>query len=193
MKKHLLPAVAGLVTVLVLSLLLGFFGASGWGISASCTGVGILVYTALQNKAANRSLTPADQRATAAVLASPVPPGMARLIVYRSNTFMKEGFMGRTLGIDLTLDGTSLTQLTNPRFTLIDIAPGAHTLGAGPGPKRSEQTITAAVGETLIFQLTLPKGSMGGVFGLLREPDNAQAMGKLAAIPMIMPDAASRV
>lgn len=182
-----LPAIAGLATVLFISMLFGFFGEHGWGITAASTGAGILVYTALKNKASSRQIPIADERLRNSLLTEPTS-GTARILVYRASGFLKEGFMGTTLGIDITLDGTALTQLTNPRLTVVDVAPGEHRLGAGSGAKRNDISINLAAGELAIYQVTLPKGSMGEVFGLIREADNAVALKKLDAVPMVTPD-----
>lgn len=185
--RRFLPVIAGILTVLFLSMFFGFFGETGWGITAASTGAGILVYTALKNKGSSRSIPIADERLRDSLLAVPAA-GVARIIVYRAAAFLKEGFMGATLGIDLTLDGAPLTQLTNPRMTAIDVTPGEHLLGAGTGTKQNVLPISVAAGELAIFQVTLPKGSMGDTFGLIRETDNAAAVTKLAAVPMVAPD-----
>lgn len=144
----------------------------------SLAAVGGAIWLGLRN---NRKVATASDGEKQAILSTPPAPGMARLIVYR------DGFVGKMAGVDILLGDAVVAQLKAPRFTALDLPPGAHILGAmvqnkthGPLP------VALAPGEVAIVHIVM---SIGGLT-LTQEHDLAAARAKLAGMPMVRPDGA---
>ena len=79
------------------------------------------------NLAGNRKVPTADAAQKEAALALKPPPGKALLVVYR------EGFVAKLAGLNIAVDGQEFAQLTAPKFTVLTLPAGAHTLTCGFG------------------------------------------------------------
>lgn len=67
----------------------------------------------------NRKVIVATRNVRQAALDAPPPTdGTARLIVVRQSP------MGMLVGVDVAVDGVTVTQLKSPRFAILSIAPG---------------------------------------------------------------------
>jgi len=124
----------------------------------------------------NRSVPLADDAARTAALAGPADPAGAQLLV------MRQGFVGKLAGVDVSVDGRVATQLKSPRFAALAVTPGRHELVAAVQNRRSEPlAVEVAAGETAVVRLTVGLGKLE----LVREPDLATARRALATVPMV--------
>ena len=146
------------------------------------------VWFALEIQANNRQVKTASDQERTTALASPPPEGMALLYVYR------EGFMGKQLGFDVLVDGQPVAQLKSPRFVRLILVPGEHSLTVGTTGfaasqnKTASTSLLAAAGETVILKAFVQRGMAQNVIQLEREPDLVATLGKLALIPMVLPE-----
>lgn len=109
------------------SVLIGVFGA-------------VAVAGTLINLSGNRRLAVAGSAEKEAALALTPPAGKALLVVAR------RGYLGKLVGLNLSLDGQLFTQLKSPAFTILEVAPGAHTLSTGFGDATGAQGRAATYG-----------------------------------------------
>src|SRR5580658_10885946 len=121
--RILIGAAVGLATYILMT---SMEGQSLQAIIAAVCGVIASVYI-LTALAGNRKVAMASGADKATALELAPPPGKALLVVAR------EGFIAKLVGINLELDGAGFAQLKSPAFTLLEIAPGAHTLTCGVG------------------------------------------------------------
>src|SRR5262249_50539168 len=174
----------------VLALGFGFIN----GITAQSSGVvttvlpmtfGILTFLGLQMRAGTRKEAPVDDAVRRAAVGGVAPPGQALLYVYR------EGFVGKLVGWDVSLDGSALAQLRSPRFTQAVVSPGAHTLKvslgglAGSQVKPAETTFEAQSGEVIVFAMKAKNNVFSGELSFVREADGRAALQKFAGIRMV--------
>jgi hypothetical protein len=79
---------------------------------------------------------------------------------------LRTGFVGMAAGMNVSLDGANVAQLKSPRFTRLDIAPGAHTVTASFGGGLAGQTkpvefqFTGAPSEVVVLKLTMGVGAL---------------------------------
>ena len=71
----------------------------------------IVVFSLLQMLSGNRKEVRVDDASRRSSLSAVAPAGQALLYIYR------EGFVGRLVGWNVSLDGAALAQLRSPRFT----------------------------------------------------------------------------
>jgi hypothetical protein len=118
-------------------------------------------------------------------LSAPAPAGQALLYIYR------EGFMGKAVGWNVSLDGKALAQLRSPRFTQTTVGPGRHTLAvslkgfAGSQNKPAETTFDAQLGEVIVFAMKSKMSALSNALCFIREPDTPTALQKLSKLPMV--------
>jgi hypothetical protein len=125
----------------------------------------------------NRSVkvSSADAR-HAALTASPPSDGTARLIVVR------ESAVGMMIGVDVLVDGATLTQLKSPRFAMLALGAGRHEIVAlSQGRRTGPIAIDVAAGETAVIRI---KAGLGGI-KLARETDSSELRQALAKVPMV--------
>jgi hypothetical protein len=152
---------------------------------------GGLVFFMLQMRSGNRKEARADDASRQASLSAVAPAGQALLYVYR------EGFAGKAVGWDVSLDGTELVQLRSPRFTHVALSPGSHTLRvsvagfAGTQNKPGEITFEAQPGEVIVFAMKAKIGALSSSLLFVREADPSTALWKLSKIPMVTAELAS--
>jgi hypothetical protein len=186
---------------MIKNLLLGFAVAFAAGIgfglldyfsgSSSSTSVvmpmvlGFLTFLVLQALSGNRKEARVDDATRQSSLSAPAPAGQALLYIYR------EGFMGKAVGWNVSLDGKALAQLRSPRFTHTTINPGRHTLAvslggfAGTQNKPAETSFDAQAGEVIVFAMKTKMSALSNTLSFVREPDTATALQKLSRIPMV--------
>ena len=169
---------AGVVAFIVF-FALGFVGTSrggmGYILLLLLIVFGVLGSFIAFNLRNNRSVPMADDAARAAAL-SPPGPDEARLIVVR------EGFVGKMQGMDVTVDGNVVTQLKSPRFVAIPLSPGKHVVaskGQGMNPETIE--IDVQPGTTALVRIAMNLGSVS----VSQEPFDAAIQQRLATIPMV--------
>jgi len=195
MSKYIRPILIGFAAAFVVSFGLAFtfarLGASNIGISIYC-GLFIGAFTAyiLANLAGNRKVVTADAAQHGAAVAMTPVAGKALVYVYR------EGFVGKAAGMNVAVDGKPVAQLTSPRFTVVAVSPGPHTVSAafgglaGPQNKTAEATFTAEAGGVHAFRITLSMGMLQNSIQLAPTPDLAAVKGALGHMKMTAPDLA---
>lgn len=146
---------------------------------------GALTFFFLQMRSGNRKEVRVDAASRQSSLTATVPAGQALLYVYR------EGFMGKAVGWNVSLDGVTLAQLRSPRFTRTTVSPGSHSLAvslrglAGTQNKPAEMTFRLQAGEILVIALKAKMGALSNTLFFVREPDVPAALQKLSKIPMV--------
>jgi hypothetical protein len=142
----------------------------------------------LENNRPVTSVPPAERDL---LLAQAPPAGYGLVYVHRP---MKIG--GQAIGFDVDLDTVTVTQLKAARFTRLVVAPGSHTLKAGPKKSfgqiaqaaKGETGFAISAGETIVFRLDLKRARMQASIDIIREEDVAAAMIKFASLRMVAPD-----
>jgi hypothetical protein len=76
-------------------------------------------------------------------------PGLALLVVFRDDK------MAKLIGADVTVDGRLHSQLISPRFTLIDVAPGAHRVAVEIQGRRAEYEHQASPGDVVVLHMKM--------------------------------------
>jgi hypothetical protein len=189
MQKFLVPFIAGFVTAFVINFLMGLGGMEKGDNSGLIAGIGagVVVAVVLFNLSGNRRTAAADAGAKSRALAFTPTPGKAALYLVRT------GFVGKMAGMNLAIDSRDVAQLKSPRFTRVDVAPGAHTLRASFGgglagqTKASELAFTCADGEIVVMKLAMSMGVLQNPVKI--ERSNADAVrGELAGMQMTAPD-----
>jgi hypothetical protein len=195
MQKFLVPAIAGFVTAFAVNFLLSAMSAAGGekpdniGLIAGI-GLGVVVTIIFFNLSGNRSTVAAGADARQRALAFTPTPGKAALYLVRT------GFVGKMAGMNLAVDGREVAQLKSPRFTRVDVTPGAHTLRASFGgglagqTKASELAFTCADGEMVVMKLSMGMGVLQNPVKIERSSADA-VRGELAGMQMTAPDVAA--
>jgi hypothetical protein len=192
MQKYIVPVVAGFATAFVINFLMSFASAAA-GEKGDNTGlyvsiaVGAIVTLIFYNLSGNRRTAAADAGAKSRALAFAATPGKAALYLVRT------GFVGKMAGMNLAVDGREVAQLKSPRFTRVDLAPGAHTLTASFGgglagqTKPSELAFTCADGEIVVMKLGMSMGVVQNPVKIERSSADA-VRGELGGMQMTAPD-----
>ena len=192
MQKFLAPFIAGFVTAFVVNFALTAIS-GGKGDTASVIagiGLGVVVAVVFYNLSGNRRTAAASADAKIRALAFTPTPGKAALYLVRT------GFVGKMAGMNLAVDRREVAQLKSPRFTRVDVAPGAHTLRASFGgglagqTKPSELAFTCADGEIVVMKLSMGMGVLKNPVGIERSSVDA-VRAELAGMQMTAPDVGS--
>jgi len=146
---------------------------------------GILTWFILHLRGANRRATLANPDDRARALSFTCPPQQA--LVY----FVRTGFAGKAVGVDIAIDGKTVAQLTSPRFTCVAVAPGMHELTAQIGdgastlnPASACSATTLADGSVTLLHVAIQRELLKS--RLVFEPWSLeQARAKLAGIRMV--------
>jgi hypothetical protein len=147
--------------------------------------LGVFVFFFLQMRSGNRKEVRVDAASRQSSLSAAAPAGQALLYVYR------EGFMGKMVGWNVTLDGAALAQLRSPRFTQTTVSPGSHSLTvslgglAGSQNKPAEATFEANAGEVIVMAMKSKMGALSNTLFFVREANVSAALQKLSKIPMV--------
>jgi hypothetical protein len=185
MQKYLVPALAGLGTGVVVSVLFGLLLGPSFITTFTGTMLGIFTFYILANLAGNRKIAVATDAERIQALKFEAPADKALLYIYR------EGFVGMAAGLNITVDGKDVTQLKSPRFTYVTLAPGAHTVTAAfgglAGPQNKPATLEFPVeaGGIIAVRVTLAMGLMRNSITIGREPDLGAVQAKLANTIMV--------
>lgn len=150
--------------------------------------LGVLTFFILHLRAANRRAAPADADALARALAFTCPPD--RALVY----FIRTGFAGKAVGVDISVDGKTVAQIKSPRFTCVALAPGLHELtvhigsgGSAMNPGSAKHSGTLSAGSVTLLHIGIQRGMLKSQ--LVFEPwtlDTAKA--RLGEISMVQPE-----
>ncbi|MGA0599898.1 DUF2846 domain-containing protein [Caulobacter sp. KR2-114] len=193
MNKYIRPIVIGFVVAFVVG-----FGVSALFNALHIPSPGLSLYFAiffggftayiLANLAGNRKVATADAGQQAQALTMTAPADKALVYVYR------QGFVGMAAGLNVSVDGRTVAQLTSPRFTVVSVAPGAHTLTAGFGGlagaqnKVASEPFTAEAGGVYAFRLTLSMGMLQNSIQIAPMPDLAPVKAALGGMKMTAPE-----
>ena len=194
MPRQLIAILTGLAVAFVITFGINFgFAAAGipsdttyWWLGAS---IGTFTMIAMLNMSGNKKTKTADKSARSAALSLTPPAGQGLLVVYR------EGFMGKAIGVDVSVDDGEVAQLKSPRFTALPLAPGHHTLKAqlagsmNAGSTPGEASFDLAAGASIVFRITLKMKMTTSDVVLTRIEDEALAKKKIAGMTMIAPEA----
>jgi hypothetical protein len=146
---------------------------------------GGLTFFGLQMRAGNRKESRVDDGSRRASLTAVAPAGQALLYIYR------EGFVGKMVGWNVSLDGSALAQLRSPRFTQTTLSSGSHTLTvdltgfAGTQNKPGATSFEAYPGEVIVFAIKAKMGAVKSTLFFVRESDAPAALKKLSKMPMV--------
>jgi len=116
----------------------------------------------LGNLSGNRSIASASDADRAAAVTRTAPPGKMLLYVLR------EGFVAKMAGLNISIDGRPVAQLKAPRFTLITLPARQATLGAafgglaGAQSKPNEIVLDPPAGGILVVKVTVAMGLVQG-------------------------------
>jgi hypothetical protein len=146
---------------------------------------GVFVAYIFGNLAGNRKVATADAGEKDAALKLQPAPGKALLVVFR------EGFVAKLAGLNIAVDGKAFAQLTAPKFTVLALAPGAHTLTcafgglAGPQSKSGAYAFEVAAGGVAAVGIGVAMGLVQGSMTFTPIADVNAARAKLSRMPMV--------
>lgn len=125
----------------------------------------------------NRKVIVATRNVRQAALDAPPPTdGTARLIVVRQSR------MGMLVGVDVAVDGVTVTQLKSPRFAILSIAPGRREVVAmAQGKSSRPQVIDVSAGDAAALRVAT---GFGGV-KITPKADGPQLRSTPATVPMV--------
>jgi hypothetical protein len=175
-----------LAAVFVLAFVLDLLGVPG-SIAGPVAGVAIVVI--LLYRANNRPVTNVSPADRDRLLAQGPPANCGLVYIHRG---LKIG--GFAVGFNVKLDSADVALLKAGRFTRLVVAPGYHQLVVGlkkqpAGIVANQQTaeggFTMAAGETAVFDLKFGAGAVLRKLELVREPDGAAGLAKLAQVTMV--------
>jgi hypothetical protein len=173
------------VAAVLICLVFGFMGVP----TTATTGlVFTMLWIYLENNRAVINVPAADRDL---LLAEAPPAGCGLVYVHRP---MKVG--GHAIGFDVDLDTLTVAQLKAARFTRLVVAPGSHTLKAGPKKSfgqiaqanKGDTSFVISAGETIVFRLDLKRGMVQASIDIVREADIVAAMVTLRGLTMVAPD-----
>jgi hypothetical protein len=153
--------------------------------------LGFSVFSLLQIRSGTSKEVRVDDAARQAAISAVAPAGQALLYLYR------EGFVGKAVGWDVTLDFAKLAQLRSPRFTQTTVPAGSHTLRASvsgvanANNKSGETTFEAQSGEVIVFALKSKAGALGVTLSFVREQDARAALQKFSKMHMVAAERAA--
>jgi hypothetical protein len=163
----------------------GEVGSSGQLLAGTLS---ILTFFILHLRAGNRGAAPAGAEARARALSFTCPIDQA--LIY----FVRTGFAGKAVGVEIAIDGNAVAQIKSPRFTCVAVPPGTHDLrahiggsGSALSPGEAQLSSTLAAGSITLLHIGIERGIVKSK--LVFEPwtlDLAKA--KLGNIDMVLPE-----
>lgn len=193
MNKIVRNALIAAAVAVAVGFVFGFLGAvlhaPGVGSSGQLLAavLGTMTFFLLHLRSTNRRVATADDAQRQRALSFGCPPG--RALVYVART----GFAGKALGVDIDVDGKTVAQIKSPRFTCIELAPGAHVLRAhvggsegsslAPGP--ATQSVTLADGSVSCWHIGIQRGMVKSQLTFESWPLET-ARSKLGSMPMVL-------
>lgn len=133
-------------------------GGAGWTLAVA---MGIITFFILHFVSANRRVAAASPELRESALSFRGVPDQA--LVY----FVRTGFAGKAVGVDVDVDGKAVAQIKSPRFTCIQIAPGAHEfvarIGAGDSalkPGSAQHAGVLAPGSVTVLHVSIQRSML---------------------------------
>jgi hypothetical protein len=184
MSRYARAIIAGLIAAVLMTFLMTFVfkGATPYLYGLF---TGVFVAYIFGNLAGNRKVATAGAGEKEAALKLQPPAGKALLVVFR------EGFVAKLAGLNIAVDGKEIAQLTAPKFTVLALAPGAHTLTcafgglAGPQSKSGSYEFQVAEGGVAAVGIGVAMGLVQGSMTFTPIADVNAARAKLSRMPMV--------
>jgi hypothetical protein len=198
MSKYIPAIVVGFLAAALVSFGLGaFVAASGAdaGYLPSFLGLMVGAFAAyiMANLAGTRRAKAATPEQKQAVLDFRPEPGQALLIIFR------EGFVGKAVGMDLSVDDRFIAQIKSPRFTAVSVAPGGHKVSmafgglAGKQNKPTVEGFIAKPGDVVAFRAVMQMGALKNRIVVERIESRETLSLRLKPMTMIAPEAQASV
>lgn len=154
------PFLVAFAVAFGISFLLSLFG--GFDTTTALVGAvaGVITFIVMNNLSGNRNVAGADAATRTRALAFETVADKTAVYLVRT------GFVGMAAGMNISIDGKPVAQLKSPRFTRVDVAPGAHTVTAAFGGGLAGQTkpvdfaLNGAAGEIVVLKLSMGMGAM---------------------------------
>jgi len=187
--KYAKPIIVGFIVAFVISGGLSFFVASAGGdagVIPALIGGFFGVFTAyiMANLVGNQKGVAASAEDKSAAVAFQPEPGKAMLIV------MRDGFVGKAVGLNVTVDGRLAAQLKSPRFTAIPLEVGSHQMEvafgglAGKQNKPNVERFGTGAGEVIVYAAKVNMGALQNTIVLQRMDASAELSAKLRGMTM---------
>jgi hypothetical protein len=186
MNKYIPGIVIGLVVAVIFGFLMSFVFPEGPAAMFYGAGAGAFTAYILSNLAGNKKVPKASDTEKQAALAMQPPPGRSLLYVYR------EGFVAKLAGLNLQVDGQEFAQLTAPKFTVLALPAGPHTLTcgfgglAGPQSKKGVYEFVAPADGMTAVGIGVSMGLVQGNMAFTPLTDPQAVMAKLRGMPMVV-------
>lgn len=178
-------ALGGIAGFILLSLLRGTVGYVPYLILCGLILI-VFGFIIAKNLRTNRKVPDATPEARQRALSFAAEPGQAALYLLRTQ------FVGKAVGMNISLDGREVTQLKSPRFTRIDLAPGGYTISASfaAQPKSvGALEISAGAGDVIVVRCEV-EPQMMGVLCKLKRVELADARRDLERTRMVAAEGA---
>lgn len=188
MGKYVPAIVTGLLVTVVLAVLLGMVGMTGFSLWYIPIFLGLITGYLMANLQGTKAGPKASEAEKAAVLTLRPSPGKALIIAYR------QGFVGKAAGMNITLDGQPFAQIKSPQFTAKEVDPGQHGLGftfAGLAAAQNKPVIAGAhvtEGQVVAFRATLSMGALKNSITVDRIDDLTGLADGLRKMKMVAPE-----
>lgn len=187
MRKYVPAIVTGFIVLVVVAVLLGMLGFSGFAAWYIPVFAGVIVGYLMANLQGTKASPAASEEQKAAALSLRPSPGKALIIVHR------QGFVGKAAGMEVTLDDRLLGQLKSPQFTAVEVDPGVHALGLGfvglaaAQNKREIVQVSVAEGQVVAYRATISMGMGKNTIKVERDDNVATLADDLRRMKMIAP------
>jgi hypothetical protein len=186
MNKYIPGIVIGVVVGVIFGFLMSFVFPEGPAAMLYGAGAGAFSAYISFNLAGNKKVPQASDAEKQAALAMLPPPGKSLLYVCR------EGFVAKLAGLNLQIDGQEFAQLTAPKFTVLALPAGPHTLTcgfgglAGPQSKKGSYDFVAPADGVTAIRIGVEMGLVQGNMGFTPLTDLQAAKAKLGGMPMVV-------
>lgn len=189
MGKYAKPIIVGFIVAFVISGGLSFFVTAAGGdagfIPALIGGFfGVFTAYIMANLVGNQKGVAASDADKQAAVAFQPQPGKAMLIV------MREGFVGKAVGLNVTVDGRVVAQLKSPRFIAVPLDVGQHEMEvafgglAGQQNRADAERFGTGAGEVVVYAASVSIGALKNTIALHRIHADAALSAKLKGMTM---------
>lgn len=189
MGKYAKPIIVGFIVTFVVSGGLSAFVAAAGGdagfVPALVGGLfGVFTAYIMANLVGNRKNVAASEADKQAAVAFQPQPGKALLIV------MREGFVGKAVGLNVTVDGRLVAQLKSPRFIAVPLEVGQHDMEVAFGGLASQQNRPDAerfgtgAGEVVVYAVQVSMGALKNTILLKRITGGPELSARLKGMTM---------
>lgn len=189
MGKYAKPIIVGFIVAFVFSGGLSFFVAAAGGDAGMLPALiggffGVFTAYIMANLVGNQKNVAASDADKQAAVAFQPQPGKALLIV------MREGFVGKAVGLNVTVDGKVVAQLKSPRFIAVPLDVGQHQMEVAFGGLAAAQNRADAerfgtgAGEVVVYAVKVSMGALKNSIILQRINASPELSAKLKGMTM---------